>query len=276
MLMHTVDIDGSLTRYVTAGDPGKPALLMLHGQALSADVWLRNLDALGESHHVVAVDMLGHAFTQPAEGLAPTIPAKLDHLAALVEALELKDLSVCGSSYGALLAVLFSLRHRERVRKLIIAGSGSCFNSEEQLARQVRRLYEIYHPTLTSSTPEMWRQRIGATFFDKAKVPLELPMIAQLIYAQPWAEACWQLSIDELRDSEAMRPLRVLDRLEEISTPTLVLWGRDDRGGILESAEAGVARMPDARLQVFDGCGHYPMLEHPEDFNRIVADFLAA
>jgi pimeloyl-ACP methyl ester carboxylesterase len=75
-------------------------------------------------------------------------------------------------------------------------------------------------------------------------------------------------------DEEEFGRFRILDRLEEIRVETLVVWGRQDRGGVLASAEAAVRRMPRARLIAFDRCGHMPMAEHPAEYTAAVRDFL--
>ncbi|MBS0224030.1 MAG: alpha/beta hydrolase [Proteobacteria bacterium] len=276
MKMQITDVAGVGTRCVVAGEPDAPAVFLLHGLALTADVWLRNIDALAKTHRVVAPDMLGHGFTRPASDAPVDILAKVRHLRDLADALGIDKLSLCGSSYGALIASLFFLDNKQRVEKLVINGSGSCFNTEEQLVSQVAKLHALYEPTLTRSTPEMWRERIGNNFFDKSKVPVELLPIAALCYAQPWAAPRWAETMAIMGSAERFRPFRILGRLEQLTLPTLVVWGRDDKGGSLESATAAIKRMPNARLVTFDKCGHYPMIEHPEQYNELVTKFLAA
>jgi len=276
MKMKVVDVAGTETRYIEAGEANAPAVFLLHGLALTGDVWLRNIDTLARTHRVIAPDMLGHGFTRPPSDAPVDIPAKLQHLKGLADALGIEKIALCGSSYGALIASLFFLENKERVSKLVINGSGSCFNTEQQLVEQVKKLHALYAPSLTESTPEMWRDRIGNNFFDAAKVPPELPPIATLCYAHPWAAVRWAETMTTIGDAERFRPFRILERLEEITLPTLVVWGRDDRGGSLESAVVSVARMPNARLVTFDACGHYPMIEHPAEYNRLVTEFLAS
>lgn len=276
MRMQTIDVAGTLTRCIVAGEPGAPAVFLLHGLALTGDVWMHNVDALARTHRVIAPDMLGHGFTKPPGDAPVDIPAKVQHLRALADTLGIDRLSLCGSSYGALIASLFFFENKQRVEKLVINGSGSCFNTEEQLVSQVAKLHALYEPTLTQSTPEMWRDRIGNNFFDKSKVPPELLPIAALCYAQPWAAPRWAETMMIMGDADRFRPFRILERLEQLTPPTLVVWGRDDKGGSLESATAAVKRMPNARLVTFDACGHYPMIEHPAEYNKLVTAFLAA
>src|SRR5690625_7488482 len=58
------------------------------------------------------------------------------------------------------------------------------------------------------------------------------------------------------------------DRLSSISHPTLLVWGRDDQITPPEVAHLFQAQMPHAELHFIDKCGHAPMVEHPEEFNR--------
>ena len=67
----------------------------------------------------------------------------------------------------------------------------------------------------------------------------------------------------------------ILDRLEDVEIPTLIVWGRNDL--VVPAADAlEYARLiPDSRLEIFDRCGHLPMAERPVRFNRLLDRFLA-
>ncbi|MDD3446609.1 MAG: alpha/beta hydrolase [Zavarzinia sp.] len=274
MLMRYVDAGGIATRCLTAGDPGKPAVLLLHGLTLTADVWSRNIDALAADFHVVAPDLLGHGFTRAPGDAPPGIADKIGHLLALADALGLDRFALDGSSYGALIAANLCLRAPGRVSRLVITGSGTCFNSEADLAIFMARLWDNYHPRLTAMSPAEWREKLAVTVHDLASVPAELPWLLALCYALPSMRAAWERSIGDLRTPAIFRPFRILERLEELTVETLVVWGRQDRGGKLESALAATARMPNARLIAYDDCAHVPMLEQPDAYNRDVRAFL--
>lgn len=274
MLMRFIPAGGVPTRCLVAGDPGKPALLLLHGLTLTADVWLRNIDALAADFHVIAPDMLGHGFTRPPDDRPPGIEEKLAHLLALADALGLERFALDGSSYGALIAANLALRVPARVTRLVITGSGSCFNSEADLAVFMERLWSTYSRDLETMAPADWRQRLSGTVHDLASVPAELPAFLALCYAQPWIRPCWERTIGDLREPARFRPFRILDRLEQLVLPTLVVWGRQDRGGVYESARAATARLPHGRIEAFDRCAHVPMLEVAGPYNLLVTDFL--
>jgi 2-hydroxy-6-oxonona-2,4-dienedioate hydrolase len=274
MLTRFVDVDRVMTRCLFAGDPEAPPLVLLHGLSLTSEIWVRNIDELGKSFHVVAVDLLGHGFTRPRDGRPVTIEEKIRHLDALIDTLGFERPSLSGSSYGGLIAANLALRRKHRINRLVINGSGSAFNTEEQLATFMGRILAGYRPTLGESSPEMWRERLKGTVLDASTVPCELIAVLPLCYAQPWAVPCWDETVETMRTPERFRPFRILDRLEELDMPALVVWGRDDKGGIYESAAAAVARMPRAELVAFDSCGHLPMLEQPEKYNALVRAFL--
>jgi len=271
-----LDVEGIATRCLVAGDDKAPLLILLHGLTLTSEVWIRNIDELGKSFRVVAVDLLGHGFTQPRTAQPVGLEEKLLHLEALVASHGLAGASISGSSFGGLIAANLVLRGRCRIRKLVINGSGSAFNTEDQLAAFMRHIREQYGSSLGTSSPEDWKRRVSASVYDPATIPQELPDALAACYAQPWAVACWKATVDVMQAPERFRPFRILDRLEQLNLPTLVVWGRNDRGGIYESAVTAVKRMPDASLVAFDQCAHLPMLEHPTRYNDTIRDFLAA
>jgi pimeloyl-ACP methyl ester carboxylesterase len=270
-----VDVGGVDTRCLVAGEEGAPALVLVHGLSLTSEIWVRNIDELARDFRVIAVDLLGHGFTRPADGKPVGMDAKIAHLGALLDTLGIHSVTLCGSSYGALIAINLFLRERERVDRLIVNGSGSAFNTEAQLTAFTDRIFANYRPRLTDSSPEMWRERLNGTVLDVRCLPCELLTVLPLCYAQPWAAGCWEEAVSTMRQPERFRPFRILDRLEQIDVPTLVVWGRDDKGGIYESAVAAVKRMPRAEMVVFEQCAHMPMMEHSGKYNALVREFLS-
>ena len=66
----------------------------------------------------------------------------------------------------------------------------------------------------------------------------------------------------------------LLDRLPELEVPTLVIWGRQDAVLPVGHAHRAMARLPNATLHVFEQCGHFPHMEHRDEFNRLLLEFL--
>lgn len=275
MHMKFVDVGGAETRCILAGREDAPPLILVHGLSLTADIWTRNIDALARDFRVAAIDMPGHGFTRPHDpDRRITVQDKIDHILMFARHMGFERFSLSGSSYGGLIAANVYLAAKDKVDKLVINGSGSCFNTEEQLAAFLDRIYENYKPVLAQSSPEDWRQLLAGSFHDPAAIPEEILLLLCLCYAQDWAVRCWERTIEDMRDLTAFRPYRILERLDEIETATLVVWGRNDKGGVYEEAVSAVAKMPNARLVAVDNCGHLPMIENPGIYNDEVLRFL--
>lgn len=262
---------GVRTRYLTEGTG--PALLLLHPVGHSADVFIRNVDALAANHTVVAPDLPGHGFSDPIDfkGRPPQVET-VAHLRRLVDALGGNRFAVLGSSYGGLLAALLCEAEQARCFGLVIVGSGSVFHANDQQRSTLRGTRDNVADGMRDPTIANCRQRIANICFSPAAVPDEILLSRATSLALPDRLPNFLATVDGLADSSPAD--RVLDRLEQISTPTLVITGRDDIRADVGRHESGVSRMPNARLSVYDQCGHLPSLEQPERFNAEVAAFL--
>ena len=252
-----IDVDGVSTRCLSAGDEQAYPILLLHGHDLIAGVWLENIDELAKDFFVLAPDMLGSGFTRPvALDDRPVIPQRVEHLKKLIEQLGWQRFCACGTSYGALIGTLLYFEMPDRIDKLVINGSASAFNSDEALADNLAKLYAYSKDKIGAGDLEFWRVRVGKGTYDPSKIPEPLLHMLLTAYAQAWLPEAWGKSIRSFMDLEASRPYRILDKLERIDVDTLVVWGLDDKGALLEHAERAVERMPQAKLVTYEQCAH--------------------
>ena len=264
-------IDGARTRYLTEGSG--PTLLLLHPVGHSADVFHRNVDALAADFRVVAPDLPGHGFSDPiAFDSASPQRRTVAHLRGLLASLGAERYAVLGSSYGGLVAALLSEAEAARTFGLVIVGSGSVFQGGGRQHSTLSGTRDNVAEGMRDPSVASCRQRIANICFSPSSVPEEILLSRATSLALPDRLPSFLATIDGLAASGAAD--RVLDRLETLRTPTLVITGREDIRAELGWHEAGVARMPDARLAVYDRCGHLPSLEHADRFNADVAAFL--
>lgn len=267
------EVAGVRTRYYYEGT-GVP-LLLLHGGGVSSDAWVRNIDSLARSFRVIAPDLLGHGFTGTGQYAAgPPHPHIVEHLVALADHLGLEQFYVAGSSFGALIASLLYFRLPQRVRKLVVVSSGSFANSDEELAVAIAGAYENSRLAVIDPSAEDCRQRLANIFYSRDSIPEELITMQLTIAALPGIVEAFEARMKGMMDIAACRPYRILDRLEQFALPTLLVWGAEDRRGILSRAQEAAARMPDASLVAFARCKHHPHIEHPELFNELIRAFL--
>lgn len=277
MRIKYVDVGGIRTRVLYEGDPKKYPLMLIHGFGGCADQFLRNIDALSDEFYVVAPDLVAHGFTDPADfGGKPPHPTHVAHLVKLADALGFKEFCPCGSSYGALLAALVYFERPKQVNKLVINGSGSCFNSEEELAQALKGARNNAITAMKTATLESTRKRTQNIIYDPKAVPEEILLVQLTSYAAPHMIPKYEEAMDGMMDIPASRPYRILERLDQIKVDTLLAWGREDPRGVYANAVEAVKKMPKARLATFEKCGHLPFLEHPEQWNKEIRAFLKA
>lgn len=273
MQIKVAPIQGRRARYLCAGSG--PAVILLHGIGLSGDAWLRNIEPLATHCLVIAPDLLGHGFSDPADfGGEASQVANARHVISLADALGIDRFAVVGSSYGALVASLVYFIRPERVTKLGLVGSASTFQSEEDQAKALRAAAALAEQALGNPTLESCRRRMQGVVYDKNVVPEELLWLQLAAYALPDRKAAYQATIESCIAKMDDRSSRALWRLEQIGVPTRVIVGRNDIRADWRSHEAGVRRIPNAALSIYEQCGHLPFLEHTDRFNEDVSAFL--
>lgn len=279
MQIRLAEIAGLPTRLLEAGDDRKGGLplLLLHPVGFSADVWWRNIEGLGETRAVCAPDLLGHGFSalRDGEGEIGYGPI-LDHLDALVADLGWQDYLIAGSSLGAQLGLLLALRHGERVRRIVVIGSGTAVQTEADTIATLTKTLANAGKALDDPTPETCRRRLANLCFNLAPGDADALVLSQLTaYARAGAADAYRDLLAATMTPDAARPYRVRERFGEVDVPVLLLWGREDPRTTVEKAEEAQELFANARLVVFEECGHLPYLEHPAAFNRVVDEFFA-
>jgi 2-hydroxy-6-oxonona-2,4-dienedioate hydrolase len=261
------------TRYLFAGNG--PALILVHGVGLSADTWLRNIDALARGQLVIAPDMINHGFTDLRPyGEAGPHPMLVDHVLAFADALGLARFSIAGSSFGAQIAALAYFQAPHRIEDLIIIGSGSSFNTEAEQAQSIPKTFQNAMSALSDPTWESCRARLANLCHDPQAVPEEIILAQLTSYARSGIVEAYQQTLKGMMDLERARPYRIFERLSSIAVPTLIVWGRQDTRGQVERAIAASRLIPGCELAIFERCGHLPYVEYPEEFNACLDRFL--
>ena len=268
-----VDVDGIRTRYLYEGDG--PPLLLAHGLGISADCWARNIDVLAKHFSVFAPDLFGHGFThfRDLQGRAGHA-AILEHYMAWVDTLGIKDYYAAGSSYGAGISSLFYLERPEAMKKLIIVGASSVFRPASDQQQGFSKSYENATSALRHPTYETCRKRLGNVCYDESSVDDAFMLVQLTSYAQEYLLPAYAAIAQANMIPEVSAPYRVVEKLEQIELPTLIITGRDDVRAPVQNAIDGQKRIPNSEISIFEKCGHMPMMEHPDQFNETVTEFL--
>lgn len=262
----TVSAGGIRTNHHDEGS-GQPVLLV-HGSGPGVSAfanWRLTLPALAQRFRVVAPDVLGFGYTERPPGTSYDVEAWVRHLVDYLDALELERVSVIGNSFGGALALHLATRFPERVDRLVLMGSvGTSFELTTGLDQvwgfepslpAMRELLEVFAHDTSLLTDDLAAMRLRAA---------TRPGVHEAYRAM--FPAPRQRSVDALAVDKAL--------LRALPHRTLVVHGREDRVIPLSSSLRLHELVPDSQLHVFGNCGHWVQIEHAEEFNRLVTDFL--
>jgi 2-hydroxy-6-oxonona-2,4-dienedioate hydrolase len=257
------------TRYLHAGDPTKPTLLMLHGITGHAEAYVRNLRSHAEHFSCWAIDFIGHGYSsKPDHPLE--IPHYLDQVRAVLDTIGVEKASFTGESLGGWVTARFAQLHPERVERIVLNTMGGTMANPKVM----ERLYTLSMEAAKDPSWERVRARLEWLMADPAMVTDDLVRTRQAIFQQPsWLAAC---EANMALQDPVIRRRNMLtdDDLRAIAAPALVLWTTKDPSGPVDEARRIASLIPDSRLAVMENCGHWPQYEDTATFDRLHLDFL--
>jgi 2-hydroxy-6-oxonona-2,4-dienedioate hydrolase/4,5:9,10-diseco-3-hydroxy-5,9,17-trioxoandrosta-1(10),2-diene-4-oate hydrolase len=275
---HTITVNGKPIFYAEAG--AGPAVVMLHGGgpgASGVSNFSRNIDALAAEFRLIIPDMPGYGRSVKGVDQSDPFGYLADMVRGLLDGLGVGTAHLVGNSYGGAAALRLALDSPKRVGKLVLMGPGGIGTTRGLPTAGLNSLLGYYGGDGPS------RDKLE-TFvreylvYDGASVPDEL------------IDSRYQASIDPavVADPPLRRPsgpmaLRTLwrmdltrdPRLSKLPTPTLVLWGRDDKVNKPAGGPTMLNTMPNAELVMTSHTGHWMQWERAELFNELVTKFLA-
>lgn len=248
-----------MTHYVDHGGTG-PTVVLLHSFLMDGDMFAPQVAALGDAFRLIAVDERGHGQT-PADGPFTYWDVAEDVL-AVADELGVDQFAVVGTSQGGFVGLRLALLAPDRVTALAVLGT-SAAPEDPQVAEAYRGL--------------------GALWATQGPTDQLVDMVATICLGAMDASA-WRIKLRALpsdRVTVLMDALvdrdGVLDRLGEISCPTLVLHGSADAAYPVERAREIVEAVPKAEpLVLVDGGAHFLSLTDPDAVNPPLREFLQA
>jgi pimeloyl-ACP methyl ester carboxylesterase len=253
-------------------------VLLIHGITSNADAWRQVIPALAERHTVVAPDLLGHGGSAKPRG-DYSLGAYASGLRDLMAALGHDRATVVGHSMGGGIAMQLAYQFPERVERLGLVSSGG-LGREVGLVLRAATLpgAEWVLPLLTRRGP---RAAIGAgaevlaRLGRRTRADVRGTALGLRSLSDPEARRAFLHTARSILDGSGQR-VSATDRLYLAQgMPTLIVWG--DRDPMIPAAHgiAAHALIPHARLELFEGAGHYPFEEDPERFAQVLGDFIA-
>jgi len=271
-------VHGHAASYATAGEPdGRPVLLLVHGLAGDKHTWDAVLDRLGEWAYVVAPDLPGHGQAEEAGGDF-SIGAYAAYLRDLVRLLGTGPLTVVGHSLGGGVAMQMTYLFPGLVERLVLVDAGGLGPEVSPMLRAATLPgAELVLPVISSSyvrsTASFVGRSLGAVGLPPRPGIVELARGVGML-SQPQARKAFLRTV---RTSLSLKGQAVdaRDRLYLTELlPTLVVWGGRDAIIPVTHGIAMHEKAPGSQLEVLEGAGHFPHLDEPRVFVRLLREFV--
>jgi pimeloyl-ACP methyl ester carboxylesterase len=269
-------VPGRRLHAIEAGD-GKP-LVLLHGSGPTALLFLPLLERLKDVR-AIAVDRPGFGLSDPSERPPEAYrQAAIDSLTRILDGLGVAETALLGNSMGGTWALWYALAHPDRVSRLVLLGVPPLLPGTR-----------VPPPMLAVATPPVGqppqmpppsRETVvqSMSMMGEGDTIVNYPGQIEALVAAGYDRLASDTSLAELRaaisptgwqPALAMRP----DELEELTVPTLLIWGEHDPFGGADVARMTAATIPHALLEVVSA-GHAPWLGHPDRVATMVSDFV--
>jgi pimeloyl-ACP methyl ester carboxylesterase len=265
----TAEIHGEQIHYFRAG-AGR-SLFLLHGLLGGAFCWRRNMEAFSRRHTVFAVDLPGHGENDASPDMDCSMTAQANRILTLLDHLQLEEVDVVGCSWGGAIAMLLAAQSA-KVRSLVLAapvnpwskmGSGRIRFLNGRIGESLLRMaWPVSRPLYRIALARMYgdRSRLQPETVDGYRSQIMRPGRVNNILN---TLNNWKRDVDAL---PAVIP--------KIKARSLLIWGTRDGAVDVRSAEALKQVLPECELRLIEGAGHLSFEETPEEFNRLVLDFI--
>lgn len=230
-----VDTRFGKTYILEAGDPEKPAIVLIHGSCSSSAMWFRDIPVLAEQYHVYSLDIVGDAGNSEENRLDQSTDEFADWLKNVFDGLGIEKAIIMGNSLGGWITVQFAARFPERVNKLVLIAPGGIGPTKLSFAFRI---------ILYLMSGEKGRNAISRMIFGKDDVPEEVLYFTDMIWENfnPLTGSLPQLSDEQL---------------QKLTMPILYIAGEND--AVIDTGKS-VKKLnkmvPSAKIHVIENNGH--------------------
>ncbi len=254
------------------GDPTRPAILWIHGFAQSRLCWERQFASdLAEQFYLVRFDNRGHGLSDQPDDIAAYQQSQTwaDDINAIITTLRLTRPVLCGWSYGGVIMCDY-IRHygSQHLAGLIFVDAISELGGQEHLARLGPEFVSLIPGFFSTdfSTGSLALQRLTAMVTHQLLNPYDFHFFLD----------CSAITTPVVRRGLFQRHVSSTELLKNLTLPTLIIQGQDDRIILPTYATYLAHHITDATLINYAQCGHAPFFEYPTRFNQDIAAFVQA
>jgi pimeloyl-ACP methyl ester carboxylesterase len=228
-------------------------LLLLHGLMGGLSNWEVVIEEFSKKYRVI-LPMLP-VYDLPV--LTTGVKTLAKHVHKFIKYKKLNNVVLLGNSLGGHVALIYVLAHPELVKAMVLTGSSGLYENAFGGSFPRRENYQFV------------KEKTEYTFYDPNVATTELiDEVYKLVNDRHSVIRLLAMAKSAIRHN-------MKKDLRKIHIPVSLIWGRNDKITPPEVAEEFNQLLPDSELHWIDKCGHAPMMEHPQEFNRLLKGFLA-
>ncbi|GJL94471.1 MAG: alpha/beta hydrolase [Hyphococcus sp.] len=267
--------DGLRVHYRDQGNPDGPAIVLVHGTAASLHAWEPLVRELGDEYRIISYSQPGHGLTGPHPRNDYSFAGMAEALDLVTDELNLDRFTLGGNSMGGWVAWRYALENPEKLDALILFDAAGMPLREGEEEPPLNLGFKMLGNPVGRYILKNYTPRFLVAKSARQSVSVQSAMDDATI------DRYWELlRYPGNREASILgwsrdREDHFADRVNEIETPTLIVWGKEDQLIFASAAQTFDERLPNAQVVIYDGVGHLPMEEVPEKTARDVDAFLS-
>lgn len=243
------------------------SVFLIHGSGAGVTAWANwrlVIPELAKDFRVIAPDMVGFGYTDRPAGVQYNMDTWVQHAIDLMDALGIEQTNLVGNSYGGALSVALTIRHPERVKRLVLMGAAGV---EFELTPGLDAAWG-YEPSV-----ENMRKLLDIFAYNNDLITDELAELRYKASIQPGFQEAFSSMFPAPRQRWISALASPEEDIKKIQQPTLLIHGREDIVVPPITSKKMFELIKNAQLHIFGCCGHWTQIEHNARFNRLAADF---
>ena len=260
------EINGLKVRYKISGKAQNPTLMLIHGFTSSLETWDWLVPELSKDFQVIRFDAAGHGLTGPDPKNQYSHNGRVETVLGLMQYLNLEKPTIIGNSMGGNTAWRVAALHPDKVNKLVlIDASGFPLNGLSEKPLEINPAMKNY---LITAPKAIVSYAVNGMYADPTKIPTtRIDQIVDMMQQDGNGEAFVNIfETFTLPDPTTM--------LNNISAPTLILWGAKDATVPPEHAALFNQAIPNSEVFIFENVGHVPQEEEPQLTANKIIEFI--
>lgn len=237
--------------YIIKGNETEKAIIFIHGSGGNSNLWRHQLNNLDEFSSKIAIDLPSHAQSDKFSELS--LELYVEVLKALIDNLKLKEVMLAGQSLGGAVIQSYYFKYPDKVSALILIGTGARLRVSPFIFNTIKNNFQEF----LNSSP------IGA-FYQKTSKEITDYYIKEV--SKTDKEVIYN-------DYSICDKFDVMDKLNLIKVPCLIICGKDDKLTPPKYAIYSNDKIEQSELILINKAGHIVMLEKPEEVNQAITNF---